>query len=152
MQYWINFVKKITPINVLLTDNAQINYYKNNMLLKIMFSVLLTSTTQDQCKWELSVTFNMYKASIVTVRSRVLYVDVVENCLSALCLNLLKGVINHYGAPKQVLSDNISALRNKKVSILTLYYTFFFNCFSKLFMIKMFIKLQLFVLNFFFAE
>ena len=50
MQYWINFVKKITPINVLLTDNAQINYYKNNMLLKIMFSVPLTFTTQDQCK------------------------------------------------------------------------------------------------------
>ena len=53
--------------------------------------------------------FNMYNACKVIVNcssSRALYLDVVENCSSALCVNILKRFIKQYGAPKQVLSNN----------------------------------------------
>ena len=59
----------------------------------------------------------MYKAwtVIVTCSScRSLYL-VVENCSSALCENMLKGFINRYDAPKQVLSDNGSEFTSKEV-------------------------------------
>ena len=51
----------------------------------------------------------MYNACKVIVNcssSRALYLDVVENCSSALCVNILKRFIKQYGAPKQVLSNN----------------------------------------------
>ena len=47
--------------------------------------------------------FNMYKTWIVIVTcssSRAVYLDVVENCSSASCVNTLKRFINQYGAPK----------------------------------------------------
>ena len=60
----------------------------------------------------------MHKTWIVIVTcssSRALYSDVVENCSSALCLNMLKRYINQYGALKQILSDNGSAFTSKEV-------------------------------------
>ena len=53
--------------------------------------------------------FNMYNACKVIVNcssSRALCLDVVVNCSSALCVNILKRFIKQYGAPKQVLSNN----------------------------------------------
>ena len=47
--------------------------------------------------------------------SRALYLDVVKNCSSATCVNILKWFINQSGAPKQVLSDNSHAFTSKEV-------------------------------------
>ena len=60
----------------------------------------------------------MYKAWIVILicsSSRALYLDVVKNCSSASCVNMLKWFINQYRAPKQVISDNGSAFTSKEV-------------------------------------
>ena len=92
--------------------NTQKNhYYRNSVLVKIMFSVILArkNVYGSDC--------NMYKAWIVIVtcsRSRTLYLD-VENSLSASCANTLKRFINQYGATKQVLSGNGSVFTSKEV-------------------------------------
>ena len=60
----------------------------------------------------------MYKAWIVIVicsSSLAFYLDVVENCSSASCVNMLKLFLNQYGAPKEVISDNGSAFTSKEV-------------------------------------
>ena len=70
----------------------------------------------------------MYKAWIVIVTcssSRALYLDVVENCLSASCVNMLKWFINQYGEPKQVLSDNGSAFTSKQRGEETQYFIWY---------------------------
>ena len=69
--------------------------------------------------------FSMYKAWIITVTcssSRTLYLDIVENRSSALCVNMLQRFINQYGVPKQVLSYNGSAFTSKEVKELIPFY------------------------------
>ena len=62
--------------------------------------------------------FNIHKeVHIIVTRpsSRVLYLDFVENCLSASYVNMLKQFINQYGAPKQVSSGNGCKFASKAV-------------------------------------
>ena len=52
---------------------------------------------------------------IVTFQSsRALYLDAVENCSSASCVNMLNWFIDQYCTQRQVLSDNSNSFTSKE--------------------------------------